>query len=237
MDKNLGYFILSYKPFKNDNKDNNKLNKIRIFGRKFVENNKNRCRIIYKHREYELQEYFQDIEKNKYNEDLIQIKLVVIETLVDLSEMFYNCDRLISFIDNSEDNTDTNLSNFDKLKLYRSNTEYNIKDNIDINLLFEKNYFLYYTATSLYNKNKLINSLKSSPDMANRNILNVNNITSIFYGCKSLITLPDISKWDTSKVIDMSSIFNGCKSLITLPDISKWDTSKVTDMSSIFRYI
>ena len=40
----------------------------------------------------------------KYNEDLIQIKLVVIETLVDLSEMFYNCDRLISFIDNSEYN-------------------------------------------------------------------------------------------------------------------------------------
>ena len=36
---------------------------------------------------------------------------------------------------------------------------------------------------------------------------------------KLFLGLPDISKWNTSKVANMSYMFHGCKSLISLPDI------------------
>ena len=42
-------------------------NKIKIFGKDFIKNNKNICKIIYEDKEYELQEYFEfkNIKKNK----------------------------------------------------------------------------------------------------------------------------------------------------------------------------
>ena len=39
---------------------------------------------------------------------------------------------------------------------------------------------------------------------------------------------------ETNKITNMSCIFEGCESLISLPDISKWDTKNVTDISNLF---
>ena len=77
-------------------------------------------------------------------------------------------------------------------------------------------------------------SLVSLPDILYWDISLVNNIGSMFNGCTSLKSLPNISIWDTKNVTDMSSLFNGCKSLESLPDISKWDTKNVTDMGYMF---
>ena len=60
------------------------------------------------------------------------------------------------------------------------------------------------------------------------------NMSGMFSGCNSLISLPDISKWNTSNVKEMSSMFLGCNSLILIPDISKWNTSNVKEMSCMF---
>ena len=38
-------------------------------------------------------------------------------------------------------------------------------------------------------------------------LCNVTNMSSMFYGCSSLISLPDMSKWDTTNVTDMSYMF------------------------------
>ena len=38
------------------------------------------------------------------------------------------------------------------------------------------------------------------------------NMSNIFCGCKSLLSLPDLPIWNTSKDHDMSKMFNGCKS-------------------------
>jgi len=54
-----------------------------------------------------------------------------------------------------------------------------------------------------------------------KGINNITNMSHMFSGCSSLISLPDISKWDTSKVNDMNYTFEECSSLISLPDISK----------------
>ena len=65
-----------------------------------------------------------------------------------------------------------------------------------------------------YNKDKLEIKLKG--------IDNVNDMSYIFDGCSSLLSLPDISKWNTNNITDMSDMFYECSSLISLPDISKW---------------
>ena len=62
----------------------------------------------------------------------------------------------------------------------------------------------------------------------------ITDMSYMFCGCSSLLSLPDSDKWNTSNVKDMSSMFSGCSSLSSLPDISKWDTSNVRDMNSMF---
>ena len=63
------------------------------------------------------------------------------------------------------------------------------------------------------------------------------DLSYMFSGCNSLISLHDISKWDTSNITNMSCMFNGCSSLSSLPDISKWNTSEVRNMSYMFNAI
>uniref|UniRef100_UPI00261058A9 BspA family leucine-rich repeat surface protein n=1 Tax=uncultured Methanobrevibacter sp. TaxID=253161 RepID=UPI00261058A9 len=60
------------------------------------------------------------------------------------------------------------------------------------------------------------------------------NMSYMFYGCNSLISLPDISKWNVKNVNNMSYMFYGCNSLISLPDIYKWNVENVNNMSYMF---
>ena len=61
--------------------------KVKIFGDKFVNNNKNICKIIYESKEYELQEYI----KNSSNKTTLELKLTNINDIKDMSYMFYHC--------------------------------------------------------------------------------------------------------------------------------------------------
>ena len=54
-------------------------------------------------------------------------------------------------------------------------------------------------------------------------IINVSDISYMFYSCSSLITLPNILKWNPNNSININSIFVDCSSLIDIPDISKWN--------------
>ena len=63
---------------------------------------------------------------------------------------------------------------------------------------------------------------------------NATNISAIFYGCKSLVSLPDISKWNTSKVTNINRVFYECCSFISLPDISIWDLLNIKNMDNLF---
>ncbi len=144
--------------------NNNDIN-IGIFGGNFVENNKDKCKIIYKNKEYELKEGLEDIDINYNYSDIIILTLRIFKNINDMSFMFNECIRLVSFSE--------------KPYLQDSQQENNIK----INQL-----------------NPLIN-------------YNVTNMSQMFDGCHSLISLPDISNWDTSNIINMSRIFSGCQSL------------------------
>ena len=78
--------------------DKNKNNdtQLRIFGAKFVENNKKICRIMYNNENYELKEYFENIPNGNNDENLIEIKLIIPDSIINISSMFQECHALIS---------------------------------------------------------------------------------------------------------------------------------------------
>ena len=68
------------------------LERLKIFGKKFVENNKDKCKIIYNDKEKELKEYYEEFN----NMNVIKFKLKFIKKIIDMSYMFEMCDNLIS---------------------------------------------------------------------------------------------------------------------------------------------
>mgnify|MGYP002624806726 CR=1 FL=1 len=197
-------------------KKDDKLKNLRIFGDKFVENNK-QCKMfidnknevtIYNnstrstgtlppYKEIKSQIDLKDIELNLN----IIIYLKSSEIITNLSEMFCNCDNLFSFEAISSD-TNLNITNMSKM---------------------------FYNCSSL----KLLN-------ITNWNISNVTDINAIFYNCKKLDLedlefLSDIENWNTSNVTDMSFAFSKCESLKSLSKISNWNTEKVKKMNGMFK--
>ena len=69
---------------------------IRIFGKTFVENNKNKCIIIYNDIIFPLQEFF-SVDNIKKEEKKLIITLVELGDIFDRSYMFYKCDLLEEF--------------------------------------------------------------------------------------------------------------------------------------------
>ena len=66
-------------------------NEVRIFGYNFVDNNKDKCKILYNYNDYELKEYFEEINNNYDKENNIILTLRIIDNIVDLSYMLYEC--------------------------------------------------------------------------------------------------------------------------------------------------
>ena len=79
-------------------KINKKINKIRIFGDEFISKNINNCKIIYDNKYYELKELF-DIKSIKDSKDIIEIKLIKINNIIDMSNMFKDCSSLLNIVD------------------------------------------------------------------------------------------------------------------------------------------
>ena len=198
--------------------------KIKLFGSKFIENNKNHCKIILNNEEKEITQFL-DIQDNIITEDsnTLEIRLKLFKKFEDISYMFENCESLFSIEGISELNT--------------SKIEYLN------NLFFGCSSISFIPDISKWDTSNVINMgdifsgcslITSLPDISKWNTSKVKNMSYMFSGCELLSYLPDISNWDTSKVTNFSYMFNWCKSLSFLPDISKWDTSNVTDMSWMF---
>jgi len=203
------------------NKDIEKeANFINIFGSKFVENNKNICKMIIDNKENELKEKFNI--KN-YNNNILKIKLNGIDNITDMGFMFVGCSSLLSLPDFPKWNTNnvTNMNNMfvgcSSLTSLPDISKWDINNVTDMSGMFAG-----------------CSSLLSLPDISNWNTNNVTSMKDMFSWCLSLTSLPDISKWDTCNVTDMSGMFRECLKLSSLPDISKWDINKVTNKADIF---
>ena len=216
------------------NIENKDAKKIRIFGQGFVKNNKDKCKIIYNNKEYELQEFFQidKILEIKLKGDIINMsclfaECIYLKSLPDISKikptenmsyLFYSCINL----ENLDDISKWDMSNVKYIQGMFSGC-LSLVELPDISEWNTENIILMGGLFSNYDSlNPLMNYEKNCKE------------AGIFSSCRALEKLPDISKWNTSQVINMSYIFSDCLILNSLPDISNWDTSKVKDMSIMF---
>ena len=207
---------------------------IKLFGSNFVEKNKDKCKIIYNEKEYDLILYFK-LDNNYNHNGHLKIRLIINNNITDISGMFFECNELLSITDLPVDNF--NISDINKS--FDGNNSNNSREKADnSNIIDTSETFYNDNLTLSYIQKKTIISVYDDINELNyfkKNIFtNVTNMSWIFYGCSSLISIPDISKWDIKNVCNMHDMFNGCSSLISLPDISNWDTNKVTDMAFMF---
>ena len=217
------YMTLKYIP----NIQKIKGNKIKLFGTKFCENNKDNCSITINEKEYSLSEYY-IIKKNDIKNNELEVKLNQIKPLNNMSYMFQsnenepiNLSEISSIIDWDTSNV-TDISNLfyncSLLKSVQGLSNFNTSNITNISNLF-------------YN---CIN-LTSIDDISKWNVDKVTNMSNLFFNCKNIISLPDISTWNTKNVKDMRGLFCNCSSLKSLPDISKLNTENAINMSSLFR--
>jgi len=251
--------IQEYATFELEYKVANK-SQIKIFDSRFINANRNICKIIYNGKENEITECFKF--DSNYNYNTIKIHLIINNNITDINYMFKDCKTLLSIKDIPVDNSNiNNMNNF--FYEYNSNNFNEKSDKSNVNekseifdsgslilSTFQKNTniseftgindFNFFRENILKNVTNMsgmfsgCSSLITLPVISKWNTKNVTNMSDIFSGCSSLKALPDISKWNTKNVTNMTGIFSGCCSLISLPDISKWDTNKVTNMSGIF---
>ena len=205
----------------NDTIRNKDINLIRLFGSKFIETNKNKCKFIYEGMEVDLQDNFDISFLKEKNEKKLEIILKGIDKVTNMSKIFSDCYFLSSL-------PDINKLNFSDV----TDMSYMFNNCINLSLLDISK----WDTSNVKNMSHIFNNCKNASfsDISKWNTSNVTDMSYMFNNCENLLILPDISKWDTSKVIDMSFMFSGCKSLSILPDISKWNISKVCYMNNMF---
>ena len=107
--------------------------KIKLFGSKFVNKNKDKCKIIYNEKEYDLMEYF-EFDNNYNHNDSFKIQLRINNNnITDISHIFFQCKELLSISDLLVDNyniTDINEL-FDGNNFNNSSEKSNNSNEID----------------------------------------------------------------------------------------------------------
>lgn len=139
------------------------------------------------------------------------------ENVVDMSNMFYNCDKLIN-LDMSKFNT-SNVTNMSGMFAGCG------VSNIEINNFDTQNV---KDMSNMFSNCKALTNI----DVSTLNTENVVNMNNMFSNCTALTSI-DVSAFNTSNVTNMSNMFSGCTALVNI-DVSGLNTSKVTDMNNMF---
>ncbi len=176
------------------------LNEVRIFGDKFVKNNKKNCSIYIKDKKHDLVSVL-NIKDDYRSGDYLIIK-IKLDKIKNMSYMFYACTELKSIVEIT-DYTKDHINNM-------SSMFYGCTFLEDLSNLGKLNTKNVQDISSLFFG---CSSLKKLPDISNWKIDKVIDMKNMFYGCSSLFSLPDISIWNTKNVIDMNSLFFGCSLL------------------------
>ena len=210
---------------KYDIKQNDK--NVKIFGKKFVENNRKKCKIYVEGIVQELREI---VSVNEYmrNKRHLTVELIEIETIIDMSylfggDYFDGCKSLISIeeLDNWNTIKITNMShifnNCESLSFLPDISKWNTSNVTDMNTMFGSCISISYL-----------------PDISKWDTSNVENMSYMFQNCKSLEYLPDISKWDIRRVTKMNRMFDGCNNF-EVP--KKFKRNIFTFFKDIFNYV
>ena len=207
---------LIYDPNKNNvdketEREGEILKNVRIFGKAFINKNKGKYKIIYKNKEYVIKEYFEEIINNNYNDNnLIKIKIKIINNISNMSHMFEGCNTLISLSEIIKGKTLTitiklNNNKYDKNVFCSTGPQllpYNFIDN-------NKSYKDYISLESSFpNHDHLVPSINQINKIIQINSsklpyskIKVTDSNKMFYGCISLVSLPVLSNWNIPNII------------------------------------
>ena len=129
------------------------------------------------------------------------------------------------------------INNIVEIKLKKLNEVISFEKMFEGTDLMSISGFSSFETKELINISSMFSGCKNLISIIDIDFLNTNNVKKMnymFYNCKSLESLPDISKWDTNNVTQIDYMFEGCEKLKSLPDISNWNTSNVTQMKHMF---
>ena len=218
--------------YKCESKDNI----FKIFGEKFINNNREKYIIKYKNKIYPLQAYF-PIHVVEDEEKQIEIFLFELENK-HYKKLFYyfnNLNKILLEFEKNNNNID--IKNDEKILDSEQNIKkyeefYNKSGIIGIGnietIINNSSYTNEITLLEIYQ------SILSLNNKSKKKFCNCCNMSYMFYQCSLLISAKNISEWDTSKVTDMSLMFYGCSSLISLPDLSNWNILNVNSLFGTF---
>jgi surface protein len=247
--------------------------KIQLFGELFVETNKNICKIIVKGKVSDLTTYI-DVEKDQLNDDILEIKLKGIKNItnmshifyagygdiplfslpdfskwntqnvINMSNMFHGCDKLISLDLSSFDTKNvidmSNLFSYcnslKNIDLSSFNTE-NVKNMGGMFYMCENLTSLNLSSFNTQNVEKINEMFCHCENLQNINLLafntiNVTTMEKLFYNCTNLIEI-NLSSFKAENVENISRMFFGCKNLENL-DLSNFSFLKVNNCFQAF---
>ena len=222
----LNILNLAYKVNKNELS-------IRLFGERFVDNNKDNFKLFINEKEVD----FSDVYPTDQIDDEINILKVTLKEMkpvTDYSYLFFKCDSLLYFYNADKFNLShvPDISTWDTSNIVTMDSLFfncqSLLEAPDISNWNTKN------VTTLNGFFGDCYALKEIPDISGWDTRNVTDMGALFVKCIKLEKLPDISQWKTGNVTEMTYMFYKCKSLKSLPDISVWDTSKVRDIFYMF---
>ena len=153
-------------------------NSLRLFGENFVGNNIDNCYLLIDGLQTEICTYL-TLNKEQIKKMELEIKLIGIKKIKDMSWMFNGCQSLINILDASKWDTKnvTNMSHMfhwcDLLHDIPDISEWDTQNVTDLSYMF-------------YN----CQSIKTLPDISKWNTQNVTDLSYMFYWCDSIRTLP-----------------------------------------------
>ena len=208
----LDKFEIKYSGYKNQN-----VKEINIFGKDFVEKNKDKCCLLINGEEKDLCEKYDRLDKEP-----LTIILVKKKEIENMSKMFYKCNFLVSVKVLTQwkfDNVNTMKSMFcecQNLNYIKLGSELNTSQVTDFREMF-----------------KDCESLKTISTPLKFDTKNGKYFEKMFYNCSSLTKIDGISEWNLKKAIDLNSMFCGCQQLEEI-DLSEWDIPNATNLNRMF---
>ena len=201
-----------------------------IFGKKFVENNKNNIELVINGIKSEL------VEKYELKEGKNNIEILIKNKINNLENMFYYCKSLrnideLMFLDTKDINDFSCMfsgcSSLSDLKPIQNECSSlsDLKPIQNWNVSNGNNFsYMFYECSSL-------SDLKP---IQNWNVSNGNNFSYMFSGCSSLSDLKPIQNWNVSNGNNFRSMFSECSSLSDLEPIQNWNVSNGNDFLYMF---
>ena len=205
------------KSFSFDDSESENFDGKNIFGKQFVENNKNNIELIIDDKKYELMERY-DLKTG-----IINVQMIILNKLTNLKCMFKNCKTLIN-IDDLELLDTSEVTDFSfifygcySLKNINALKNWDVSNGKDFSLMFVG-----------------CSSLTSLRALKNWNVSNGINFKNMFCGCSSLSNLEGLENWNVSNGINFERMFDGCSSLLNLKELKNWNVSKGEKLKKIF---